>query len=407
MRTLLRGFFAALAALVIVGGLAGTQPAAAQSGHQVWAYYFGWYTGDSWNDGRLVDRPAQPYNSTDGGAIGRHIDEARGAGIDAFIMSYFGPKGNNLTHQTFNTLLDLSAQRGFHAAASVDMQEDGFNANTGEVLETLRHLIGDRVNHPGYLRYNGKPVIYFWNQGRFSESEWADMRAQVDPDHNTIWVMEGTNTSLLGVFDGLYLFNTAWGNNASVSGQWMNRTYNAGGSFYTPTVMPGWDESRIDGRTNPTASQDRAAGGFLQSSWNGAVSSGADVILIVSWNEYLENSYIEPSQNLGTQALDVLRPLISAWKGGAPAPAPAANSAPVEGALSGITYDPDYNVRLRGAPSTEANTIATLPYSAIVDVIGRNADSSWVQVNFNGTSGWAAAWLGAVSGDLNAVPITG
>jgi hypothetical protein len=171
--------------------------------------------------------------------------------------------------------------------------------------------------------------------------------------------------------------------------------------------MPGWDESRIDGRSNPTSPQDRAAGGFLQNSWNGAVSSGAEVILIVSWNEYLENSYIEPSQNLGTQALDTLRSLISTWKGGAPAPVPVANPAAAEGAPSGITYDPGYNVRLRGAPSTEADTIATLPYTVVVDIIGRNADSSWVQVNFNGTSGWAAAWLGTVNGDLNAVPVTG
>jgi len=403
MRNTIRILLIAAVLLAAVGVM--LQPAAAQGGRQVWAYYFGWYTGDSWNDGRLVDRPAQPYQSTDGGVISRQIDEARGAGIDAFIMSWFGPKGNNLTHQTFNTLLDLSAQKGFHAAASVDMQEGGFNANTGEVLESLRYLIGDRVNHPGYLRYNGKPVIYFWNQGRFSVNEWRDMRAQTDPDHNTIWVMEGTNTGYLAVFDGLYLFNTAWGNNASVSGSWMNRAYRAGGSFYTPTVMPGWDESRIDGRSNPTAPQDRAAGGFLQNSWNGAVSSGADVILIVSWNEYLENSYIEPSQNLGTQALDTVRSLIASWKGGAPAPAPAA-AAPA-GEPTGVTYDPGYNVRLRGGPSTDAEVIGNLPYDAVVQIIGRNGDSSWVQVNFNGISGWAAGWLGSVNGDINAVPVTG
>ena len=53
---------------------------------QVWAYYFGWWGQDSWNDGRLVDKPAQPYSSFDAGAVGRQIDEAKGAGIDAFVM---------------------------------------------------------------------------------------------------------------------------------------------------------------------------------------------------------------------------------------------------------------------------------------------------------------------------------
>lgn len=86
--------------------------------------------------------------------------------------------------------------------------------------------------------------------------------------------------------------------------QYMNATVNAGGSFYTPTVLPGWNESAVAGRENPTSPQDRAGGAFLTNSWNGAASSGAGAILIVSWNEYLENSHIEPSQNFGTLALD-------------------------------------------------------------------------------------------------------
>jgi hypothetical protein len=392
--------------LLLVGSVFVVQPTSAQGSRQVWAYYFGWYTGESWNDGRLIDRPAEPYYSADGGVVSRQVDQAMSAGIDAFIMSWFGPRDNNLTHQTFNILLDVASSRGFRAAASVDMQEAGYNATTGDVLDSLRYLIGDRVNHPAYLRYDGKPVIYFWNQSRFSIAEWTDIRNQIDPNRNTIWVMEGTNTNYLSVFDGLYLFNTAWGNSATVSNTWMSRTYNAGGTFYSPTVMPGWDESRIEGRTNPTDPQDRSAGRFLSASWNGAISSGANVMLIVSWNEYLENSHIEPSQNLGWQALDTLRPLISAWKGGGGAVASTAAGAP-EGAPTGLTFDPDYNLRLRSAPNTESDVIDTIPYNVVVQVVGRTADNSWVQVNYNGASGWAAAWLGVISGDLNAVPVTG
>ena len=224
-------------------------PAAAQEPRQVWAYYFGWWTGESWGDGRLLDRPANLYDLRDGGAVGRQIDEARSAGIDAFIMSWYGP--GNWVNDVFNMLLDQSAARGFRAAVSVDMGAE-FLTNTGDVVNALSTIINDRANHPAYLRYNGKPVIYFWNQGRFSNSEWQAIRNQVDPGRNTIWVAEGTNTGVLNVFDGLYLFNTAWaGNPASVASQWKNRVASAGGTFYTPTVLPGWDESRwpLDART--------------------------------------------------------------------------------------------------------------------------------------------------------------
>lgn len=380
-------------------------PAAAQEPRQVWAFYFGWWTGDSWGDGRLLDRPAQPYDSRDGGAIGRQIDEARSAGIDAFIMSWFGPANDNLTHQVFNSLLDQAAGRGFHAAAALDMHEAAYNATTGDVINSLSYLINDRANHPGYLRYEGKPVIYFWNQGRFSVADWRNIRNQVDPNRNTIWVAEGTSTAFIGVFDGLYLFNTAWAANpGSVAVQWANRVRNAGGTFYTPTVLPGWDEQALAaGRSNPTSPQDRAGGQFLTRSWNGAVSSGANVILIVSWNEYFENSHIEPSQSFGSAALDRLRPLIAAWESGAPTVATSGSPA---GSPTGVTYTVNSNLRLRNAP-VSGSVLTTVGAGSVVDVIGRTADSSWLQVNFGDQSGWMSAAYGAISGDINVVPVSG
>lgn len=463
------------------------QPASAQTGRQVYAFYFGWWTGESWGDGRLIDRPAAQYDSRDSGAIGRQIDEARGAGIDAFIMSWFGPKNDNLTHQVFNMLLDQASARGFKAAASVDMFEPGYNATVDEVLGTLNYLINDRANHPAYLRYDGKPVIYFWNQSRFSTSDWSNIRNQVDPNRSTIWVMEGTDTSYLSVFDGLYLFNTAWsGNPAATASQWMGATQAAGGWFYTPTVLPGWDESLMAGRANPTSPQDRSGGEFLTNSWNGAASSGAGVILIVSWNEYFENSHIEPSQTFGTLALDTLRPLIAAWKGGSSAPmsaadapadsgprvlrpnttfvnvrtgagtdfekigeirpgevyaitgeaagwysfdfngqtgwvfsgivvvsgggtsANAATSAPAAaGAPTGITFTTNYIANFRSAPGEGSSVLSQIPYQTVLDVTGRSADNTWVQINFNGQNGWVAAHLGNLSGDLNTAPVAG
>jgi hypothetical protein len=416
MRCFMQQFFRGLMIAVVCaafGMLINTSATAAQDGKQVWAFYFGWWTGDSWGDGRLIDRPAAPYDSRDGGAVGRQIDEAKGAGIDAFIMSWYGPKDNNLTHQVFNMLLDQANARGFRAAVALDMG-GSYNGTTGEVIESLNYVINDRANHGGYLRYNGKPVIYFWNQGRFSAADWANIRAQVDPNHNTIWVAEGTNTGFLPTFDGLYLFNTAWsGNPGATASQWYNNTVAAGGWFYTPTVNPGWDESRMEGRANPTDPQDRGAGQFLANSWNGAANSGAGVILIVSWNEYFENSHIEPSQNFGATALDTLRPLVSAWKSSQPAPAMNAPAAPeaitsAEQSSGGaVTYAPYDKVRLRGGPSTATETLTSINYGETLQPIGRNADGQWLQVNYNGQTGWVAGWVGQVSGDVMSLPVTG
>lgn len=485
----IRVLFLTLLMTLIVSGITSAQT----ERRQVWAYYFGWWGQDSWNDARLIDKPAQPYSSFDAGAIGRQIDQAKGAGIDAFIMSWFGPKNNNMTHTVFNTLLDQAAAKGFKAAASVDLVDASYYTTGAEVVDALRYLINDRANHPAYLRYAGKPVIYFYYQARYSAADWANIRAQVDPDRHTIWVAEGTNTAFLPTFDGLYLFNTAWaGDPAAVASQWFAATRGAGGWFYTPTVLPGWNESRMAGRSNPTAARDRANGQFLQSSWGGAAASGAGVILIVSWNEYYENSHIEPSQLYGTQALDTLRPLIASWKAGGPAVvAPvtssvtgstqqAAPSGPAvtvlrpnvyglnvrsgpsldaqvlgqigaddvfavtgddsgwygiifegqQGWVSGdyvglsqqaapassggstaaggpVNFTANYILNLRSGPSEDAPVLDQIPYLTTMAVIGRSADAQWVQVSFNGQTGWVAAWLGNLSADLGAVPVTG
>lgn len=420
--------------LAALFALAPVEPVAveAQSGKQVWAYFFGWYTTDSWNDGRLLDRPQGRYSSFDDGRIGQQIAQAQSAGIDAFIHTWLGRGENNLTDIVLNKSLGQAAGRGFKIGVSVDMVGDGWLTTESAVVTEMQYLMNSVVRHPAYLTYNGKPVIYFWNQQRFSVDTWRRIREQVDPNRTTLWISEGVSTSYIPVFDGLYLFNNAWSSNPSgVAAQFSSLTYGAGGSLYTPTVMPGWNEDAVaisQNRDNPTAPQDRQSGLFLYNSWAGATSINPNVILIVSWNEYFENSHIEPSELHGSAALDVLRPLIASWKSGTSAPpppaapqaaaeepsegdgspqaaAPAVSNAP--GNPTGVQFTAGYNINVRRNPSTGAEVVGQLAFNASAEVVGRTGDGQWIQININGTSGWVAAGLGTLSDDLGALPVTG
>ncbi|MEO0560686.1 MAG: endo-1,3-alpha-glucanase family glycosylhydrolase [Chloroflexota bacterium] len=423
-----------MVALLLSGAFAFSTPSAeAQSGRQVWAYFFGWYTEDSWNDPRLQDRPIPRYRSYDDGRIGDQIEMAKGAGIDAFIHTWLGRGQNNLTDIVLNKSLGQAQFRGFKIGVSVDLVDDGWLLTEAAVVEELTYLYNSVLPHPAYLRHNGRPVVYFWNQNRFPLSTWARIRDQIDPNHNAIWISEGTSTRYIPTFDGLYLFNTAWSlNPAATAQQFSALTYGAGGDLFTPTVMPGWDEDAVaitQNRTNPTDPQDRAAGQFLYNSWTGAISANPEIVLIVSWNEYLENSHIEPSELHGWSAIDTLKPLISAWKSDAPPPPPPAtpepppetaavvaeapptnnNAAPgAAGAPTGVTFTLGYTANMRGAPSADGPVVGNIPFETVVDVVGRTGDSSWVQVNWGGGSGWVSLQLGTVSeGSLVVVPVTG
>src|SRR5690606_36911432 len=87
----------------------------------------------------------------------------------------------------------------------------------------------------------------------------------------------------------------------------------------------------------------RNNGQFLATSFQGAVASGANIILIGTWNEFIENSHIEPSVLYGTTALDTLRPLVANWKGtGGGVVAP---SAPQDGNTASLQANTTLNVR--------------------------------------------------------------
>jgi uncharacterized protein YgiM (DUF1202 family) len=395
-------------------------PTQAQSGRQVWAFYMGfWAGGESWNwqADVLDDYPAiGPYDSRDPGVVGTQIDQAKSAGIDAFVVSWYGLEDGAVTTSVLNNVLDRAAERGFYAAAAVDIFSSQFNRSRDALVSSLNWLVYDRANHPGYLRYNGKPVIFFAFQGRagFTAAEWRDIRNQVDPDHNTVWIAEGLSGCCIygGAMDGMYAFNLAWANGSS--GRYSSErraTLNAGGALYVPTIHPGWDEQKIatrENRPNPTAPRDRADGRFLTTSFNGAVSSGADVILVGTWNEFIENSHIEPSQKYGTQSLDILRPLIAAWKGTTP-PSSDNGAGAVAPGVPVLEATVSLNVRLQ--PSTDGSPLGRIAPGTQYAVVGEQ--NGWYAISYGGQTGWVSARYVRVSNttsapaDQSAQPPTG
>ncbi|MEL7674146.1 MAG: endo-1,3-alpha-glucanase family glycosylhydrolase [Chloroflexota bacterium] len=377
----------------------------AQRQPTVLAYFYGWFNTDQWNDPNLVDRPAEPYNSADGGVMARQISQAQSAGIDGFVMSWFGPD-EPYTTGVFHGLLDQAAAHGFRAAVDVDMGQ-GFISTPESALNTVSYAVHTLGNHPAYLRYDGKPVIFFWKQQRFTPAQWRDIRAQVDPDHNTIWIAEGDALAYLGVFDGLNLYNIAWsGNPAGTNATWAARTMNRGG-YFVATAMPGFDESRL-GRGNAVV-RARGNGDYFRRSFSGAAAANPHMIIITSWNEFPEQSHIEPSQQHGTFYLDLARELIAAYKSGAAVPAGpaggASGPAPAESPTGVFAAPTASALNVRQGPSTETEVVAQVGYPNRYPLLAKNGDASWYLIDFGGGQGWVSATYARYEGDLNTVPV--
>ncbi len=335
----------ALLSLILVSGLTlwllgSAQPVTvvAQSPDRlVLAFYYNWFGPNDWQPGRLVDGPQVAYTSSDRGAMGRHIDQAKAAGIDALLVNWYGPATeNNQTETNLCAMLDEAAARGFRLAVDVDMNSGQFGS-AAAMRSALASLLSGHAQHPAYLRSGGKPVIFFYHQSaRFSIDTWAGIRAAVDPNHTSLWIEEGTDVSPLSVFDGHHLYSVTWPDRTDMgytAQKFAARVRDAANRLGTPkiyvaTVMPGYDDRKAPGRSAAFA-VGREDGAYYERSWQGAIGAVPDWIVINSFNEWYEGDYIEPSQAYGTRYLELTAAWSATFHNSSPPPVMAEAPAPV------------------------------------------------------------------------------
>jgi hypothetical protein len=95
--------------------------------------------------------------------------------------------------------------------------------------------------------------------------------------------------------------------------------------------MPGWDDRKL-GRGD-SFGIGREGGAVYERSWQAAISSSPDWIVVTSFNEWPEGTYIEPSQAFGNRYLELTAKWAAAFKSATmpqpPPPAAAPANVPV------------------------------------------------------------------------------
>jgi len=86
------------------------------------------------------------------------------------------------------------------------------------------------------------------------------------------------------------------------------------------TISPGWDDRRASCKADIRVAsaphkKERSDGAFYRATYNAAIASSPDWIWINSFNEWVEGSYIEPSEKSGDQAMQVTREFARQFKG--------------------------------------------------------------------------------------------
>ena len=193
-------------------------PRAAEGERLVLAFYYNWFDENTWTPSKVPDFPTQPYVSRDRAVMARHIDQAKSAGIDALVVNWWGPQGDNQTETNLRTMLDEAAARGFRIAVDVRLEfalsaECRRDPGCDERADCNSH-----AQHGAYLKVDGKPVVFFYHQDAGSAQAVGPLSgAAVDPERNSLWIEEGTNVSPLTEFDGHHLYSVTWANRTDMS----------------------------------------------------------------------------------------------------------------------------------------------------------------------------------------------
>jgi hypothetical protein len=406
---------------ILLALVARHSPVLAQSSSDplVLAFYYTWYDENTWTPAQLSDLPAQPYVSRDRGVMARHIDQAKAAGIDALIVAWYGPGGDNQTESNLSGMLDEAAARGFRIGILLET-DSPFLGSSDAVSGALQHALSAHANQAAYLRVDGRPVIFFWHPTIYGVETWRAIRNQVDPNHSSIWIAEGIDMSYQAVFDGHYLYSNTWNppNDLTYTNQkfarWVETARQQQGAykFWVATVMPGYNDIRI--RPNSGFVQDREGGGYYARAWQAAIASQPNWVVITSFNEWPEGTYIEPSQAYGDQYLGLTAQWSQQFKAGGGVVVAAGALPPITAPSPTATPQPEPSqptafvqvdlLNLRAGPGTDFAIVGTANLNSALVIVGRNPEyADWWQVRSGDQVAWVFAQMVRAAGPLDQV----
>lgn len=286
---------------------AGTRPAVvASQDAPVLAYYYIWFDRGSW-DRAKTDLPLLgTYSSSSRQVMRRHVEWAKSAGIDGFIVSW---KSTTKLDARLRQLVEVAREADFKLA--IIYQGLDFDRNpvpAAQVGRDLKLFVAEYSDEPVF-QILGRPLIVWSGTWEFTRADIEAVTAAVRP---TVRVLaserdvDGINR-LAGIVDGDAYY---W---SSVDPETfpnyvdkltaMSAVVHAQGGLWVVPVAAGFDARLIGG----TRVIDRDDGEHLRRQMGLIAETRPDAIGLISWNEFSENSHIEPSVDHGYQYLDVVR----------------------------------------------------------------------------------------------------
>ncbi|HET6430445.1 MAG TPA: hypothetical protein VFJ30_18670 [Phycisphaerae bacterium] len=305
--------------------------AGAGEGREVLAFYYPWYgladgasgTGKVFHWGE-IDAARKDisqsrhyplngaYDSHDPRLINRHCGWAKQAGIDAWIVSWWGH--GTFCDKAMPKVLDGCARNGMTACIYYETVPGPQTPASAarDVVRVLERYGG----HKAYLKVDGKPVVFVYGRPieQIGLAGWAEAIRRVRQEYKggAFFVGDSISARAAFVFDGIHTYCPAghmrgmelpaaleWARGSCAEGV---RLADRRGRIATATVIPGYDDTKI---RKPGLTVGRHESRLYAGLWEAAIAADPPWVLITSFNEWHEGSEIEPSAEDGQTYLEL------------------------------------------------------------------------------------------------------
>jgi len=274
----------------------------AESSVPVLAYYYIWFDVPSWNRAKSDYPLLGRYSSDDPGVMRQHVRWAKAAGIDGFIVSW---KNTNQLSPRLKRLVEIARDEDFKLVIiyqGLDFERDPLPID--QIAADLDYFTETYADDEVFDLF-GKPMVIWSGTWEFSREEIAEVSG---PRRDALLILASEKQvddylTLADIVDGnAYYWSSVNPETQPGYGEKLRAMADAvrdNDGLWIAPAAPGFD-ARLIGGTRIVARND---GETLLTQLTTALASSPDALGIISWNEFSENSHIEPSCDHGDKYL--------------------------------------------------------------------------------------------------------
>jgi len=248
------------------------------------------------------------YSSQDPVTIRKQMDEAKGLGISAFVVDWYGSR-EPFIDRSYALIQVAAAEKKFQVAMMYDESAAATDTATDETLVALEQFRDAYLapNSPGreaYLSYDGRPMIFVFPKS--GHTDWKRVREEVNRwTPSPLLIYEFRSTPYADAMDGFYAWinpgRKGW---AADGGNWgedyLRGFYAKMQSKYSDKIAvgaawAGFDDSKAAWGLNRHMSQrcGETWTDTLRLAREYSENHNLPFLLIATWNDYEEGTAIE------------------------------------------------------------------------------------------------------------------